>query len=59
MKDFKNTQDVINSTDPTTHKLINEILKIEKNNEHIQNLSPSTEKDISEMIIKLINQEIR
>lgn len=59
MKDFKNTQDVINSTDSTTQKLINEILKIEKDNEHIQNLSPSTEKDISEMIIKLINQEIR
>jgi len=59
MTDYNSPQDVLNSTDSSTKKLIGEILKIEKEFEYIQTISTATEKEISEKIVKLILQEIR
>lgn len=52
--------EVLNSTTPQVRKVIEEILRIEKANKHIQNLSSNraAESKITEEILRVINQEI-
>lgn len=59
MSEFKSLQDVMNSTDDTTRELLRKILSIEKEYEHLQTLSQSTEIEISEKIVKQIIQELK
>ncbi len=53
-------QEVLDSTTPQVRKVIGEILKIEKANKHIQNLSANRplEAKMAEEILQVINQEI-
>ena len=52
---------VLESTTPQVRNVIDEILKIEKANKHIQNLSASKSKEaeIIEEILKVIHQEAK
>lgn len=52
---------VLDSTTPQVRNVIDEILKIEKANKHIQNLSASKSKEaeIVESILKVIYQEFK
>lgn len=56
----KTPDEVIATTSEMVSKIIDEILKIEKQHEYIQNIEQNTslEKDISEQIIKIIEREI-
>lgn len=53
-------QEVMSSTTSQVRKVIEEILKIEKSNKHIQNLSSNRplEAKIAEEILRVISQEI-
>jgi hypothetical protein len=53
-------KDVLNGTSPQVQEVINQILKIEKQYKHIENMSSNrpAEAQITEAILKVIHQEI-
>lgn len=53
-------KEVLNGTSPQVQNVINQILKIEKQYKHIENMSSNraAEAQIAEAILKLIHQEI-
>jgi Ni,Fe-hydrogenase I small subunit len=54
------TKEVLDSTTPQVQAVINQILKIEKQYKHIENISSSksVETQIADAIVKVIHQEI-
>jgi len=54
-------KEILDSTTPEVRKLIEEILKVEKKYQHVQNLAIDRTSDalIAEEMIKIIHQEIR
>lgn len=54
-------KDILNSTTPEIRKIIEKVLQIEKEYEHIQNLekNKSLEKEIADQIMKVIDKEIK
>ncbi|MBN1969164.1 MAG: hypothetical protein JW870_07330 [Candidatus Delongbacteria bacterium] len=59
MSNSNTLKEVMDSTDDTTRKLLGEILKIEKDHEYIQTMTTSIDQEISDRIVKLIQQEIK
>lgn len=53
-------KEVLNGTSPQVQAVINQILKIEKQHKHIENMASnkSVEAQITEAILKVIHQEI-
>ena len=53
-------KEVMNGTSPQVHAVIDEILKIEKQHKHIENMSTNktAEAQITEAILKVIYREI-
>lgn len=53
-------KEVLNGTSPQVQNVINQILKIEKQYKHIENMSTNraAETQIAEAILKVIHQEI-
>jgi hypothetical protein len=54
-------KEILDSTTPEVRKIIDQILKVEKAQKHIQNLSSikSVEAKIADDILKIIYQEIK
>ena len=58
MPKYETLNDVMNSTDKTTQKLLRKILAIEDKFKHLQSLDATTVKEIAEKIEKQIVQEL-
>lgn len=58
MPKFETLNDIMNSTDKTTQKLLRKILAIEDKFKHLQSLDSTTVKEIAEKIEKQIIQEL-
>lgn len=61
MTEYEKLNEVFATTDDVVQKIVREILKIEDEEKYTKNIdsNPALEKDISERILKLINEEIR